>query len=535
MPVALITGASRGLGRALAHDLAADGLVARARRPRTPATWPPRPRGLDPARTGLLPGDVTDAAPPRGPASAAAWDLGGLDLLVNNASHLGPSPQPRLADYPPDELAAVYEVDVLAPHALLREALPLLRRSGGARGERQLRRGGRGLRGLGRLRLGQGRARPAVRGARRRGAGPAGLRASTPATCAPRCTSRPSPARTSPTGRSPAPSRCPRFRALLDAAPAERPLPRDRPAAARRERRGDCRRARRRPGRSGRPSMPPEARGLARDGVRLLVARPGSVQHARFRDLRRLPGARRPGRRQHLGARWPPPSTDAGPAGPVTVHLSSELPDGTWAVELRPGRRADGPLPGVAVGDTVELPGGRLRVVAPYPDAAAATSRLWRARLVVPGPVPAYLARHGRPIAYAYVPRRLAARELPDGVRPRAGQRRDAQRRPAVHRPAGHRPGDRRGGRRAGHAAHRRLVAGGGRAAAARAVRGPGGHGAARRPHPPRRRPGRRGRHDGHPGAGDRRRPDGAVRAGERLDRPGARPGRGRPGSSTAW
>ena len=58
-------------------------------------------------------------------------DLGGLDLLVNNASHLGPSPQPRLADYPTPELARVYEVDVIAPHALLREALPALRRSGG--------------------------------------------------------------------------------------------------------------------------------------------------------------------------------------------------------------------------------------------------------------------------------------------------------------------------------------------------------------------------------------------------------------------
>jgi NAD(P)-dependent dehydrogenase (short-subunit alcohol dehydrogenase family) len=75
-------------------------------------------------------GDVTD---PRHRADLveAARDLGGLDLLVNNASHLGPSPQPRLADYRADELARVYEVDVLAPHALLREALPLLRRSVG--------------------------------------------------------------------------------------------------------------------------------------------------------------------------------------------------------------------------------------------------------------------------------------------------------------------------------------------------------------------------------------------------------------------
>ena len=112
----------------------------------SPTTWPrtagrwswtpaaPRTRGDDrrlPAgRTRAVAGDVTDARH-RADLVAAARDLGGLDLLVNNASHLGPSPQPRLADYPTAELARVYEVDVLAPHALLREALPALRRSGG--------------------------------------------------------------------------------------------------------------------------------------------------------------------------------------------------------------------------------------------------------------------------------------------------------------------------------------------------------------------------------------------------------------------
>ena len=129
MPVALITGASRGLGRALAHDLAADGwaLVLDARGPEDLASTI---AAMVPDRTRALPGDVTDARH-REDLVAAAWDLGGLDLLVNNASHLGPSPQPRLGDYPPSELARVYDVDVLAPHALLREALPALRRSGG--------------------------------------------------------------------------------------------------------------------------------------------------------------------------------------------------------------------------------------------------------------------------------------------------------------------------------------------------------------------------------------------------------------------
>jgi NAD(P)-dependent dehydrogenase (short-subunit alcohol dehydrogenase family) len=129
MPVALITGASRGLGRALAHDLAADGwsLVLDARGVEELAATI---AGLHPDRTRAVPGDVTDPQH-REDLVAAAWDLGGLDLLVNNASHLGPSPQPRLADYPTSDLARVYDVDVLAPHALLREAMPALRRSGG--------------------------------------------------------------------------------------------------------------------------------------------------------------------------------------------------------------------------------------------------------------------------------------------------------------------------------------------------------------------------------------------------------------------
>src|SRR3954471_16638840 len=129
MPVALITGASQGLGHALARDLSADGwsLVLDAR---GAARLTESVIGMDPARTRALVGDVTDHQH-RVELVTAAWDLGGLDLLVNNASHLGPSPMPRLADYPTVDLARVLEVDVVAPHALLREALPLLRRTGG--------------------------------------------------------------------------------------------------------------------------------------------------------------------------------------------------------------------------------------------------------------------------------------------------------------------------------------------------------------------------------------------------------------------
>lgn len=130
MPVAIVTGASKGLGRALVRALAADGwavvLDARGADELAEAA-----AGLDPATIRALPGDVTEPAH-REDLVAAAWELGGVDLLVNNASFLGPSPQPRLADYASADLARVYEVDVLAPHALLREALPRLRRVGGA-------------------------------------------------------------------------------------------------------------------------------------------------------------------------------------------------------------------------------------------------------------------------------------------------------------------------------------------------------------------------------------------------------------------
>ena len=125
MPVAIITGASRGLGFALARSLATEGwdLVIDARDADALATAAAQ---LGPGRVRAVPGDVADAAH-RADLVAAAADLGGLDLLVNNASVLGPSPQPRLADYPLDVLAHVYEVNTLAPLALAQRALPLLR------------------------------------------------------------------------------------------------------------------------------------------------------------------------------------------------------------------------------------------------------------------------------------------------------------------------------------------------------------------------------------------------------------------------
>jgi NAD(P)-dependent dehydrogenase (short-subunit alcohol dehydrogenase family) len=131
MPVAIITGASRGLGLALARELATEGwaLVLDARGTdalqRTAAELAPRTQIV------AIAGDVADVAH-RAALVEAASELGGLDLLVNNASVLGPSPQPSLEDYPLDTLRQVYEVNTIAPLALVQRTLPLLRARGGA-------------------------------------------------------------------------------------------------------------------------------------------------------------------------------------------------------------------------------------------------------------------------------------------------------------------------------------------------------------------------------------------------------------------
>ncbi len=118
MSVAIVTGASRGLGLALTRELVGHGwsVVVDAR---DAVALGEATDALE--RVVALPGDVTDPG-----HRAALVDAAGqtIDLVVNNASTLGPSPQPALADYPPEDLRRVYEVNVLAPLALIQAALP---------------------------------------------------------------------------------------------------------------------------------------------------------------------------------------------------------------------------------------------------------------------------------------------------------------------------------------------------------------------------------------------------------------------------
>lgn len=131
MKVALITGASRGFGRAVAAALSQRGwrLILDARggydleRARSALPYP--------GNAVAVPGDVTDPSHRERLAAAVATE-GRLDLLLNNASELGPSPLPPLSAHPLDELETVYRVNVLAPLALVQRLLPSLEQAGGA-------------------------------------------------------------------------------------------------------------------------------------------------------------------------------------------------------------------------------------------------------------------------------------------------------------------------------------------------------------------------------------------------------------------
>lgn len=172
---------------------------------------------------------------------------------------------------------------------------------------------------------------------------------------------------------------------------------------------------------------PPEARGTARDGVRLLVSRrrAGEITHHRFTAL---PGLLLPGDLIVVNTSATIPA--AVPCGPGRwVHFSSPLPDGGWLAELRASHgRSTVRYHGGSPGQELRLPGGAVLVLG-----SRATGRLWRVRLstaVVP-----YLLRQGTPIRYSYVDRawpieayqtvfadRPGSAEMPSASRPFTAQ-----------------------------------------------------------------------------------------------------------------
>jgi S-adenosylmethionine:tRNA ribosyltransferase-isomerase len=145
---------------------------------------------------------------------------------------------------------------------------------------------------------------------------------------------------------------------------------------------------------------PPERRGVARDEVRLLVSDRRGIRHDIFR---RLPRYLAPGDIVVV-------NTSATRAGAidgtwrrrrVVLHLSSRLDDGDWVVEIR-GPDGAGPIREAMAGELLQLEGGgEAHLLSPY---LPGNTRLWRARLRIPGAVDRHLTSHGRPIAYGPLP-----------------------------------------------------------------------------------------------------------------------------------
>jgi S-adenosylmethionine:tRNA ribosyltransferase-isomerase len=160
----------------------------------------------------------------------------------------------------------------------------------------------------------------------------------------------------------------------------------------------------------------PESRGLARDAVQMLVARPGLLAHRRVSDL---PDELRPGDLLVVNTSATLPAAvdlDRDRAGQA-VHVSTQLDDGAWVVEVR---RADGTGPArVDEGEVLRLPGGlRLRMTGAHPPGQ---HRLWRA---VPSPwrdTADYLDEHGRPIGYRYLDSPVPLHDLQNVYADRAG------------------------------------------------------------------------------------------------------------------
>ena len=395
MPVAVITGASRGLGHALSSALADRGwrLVVDARDAgaldRAVAAFHGGPHHA-------IAGDVTDADHREVLADAAA-ELGGADLLVNNASTLGASPLPSFAELSPATYADVLAVNVVAPMAMAAMLLPQLRARGGRVIAMSSDATVEPYENLGAY----GSSKAALDHATRILAAEERLKV---------YTIDPGDMRTD-MQQAAFPRRHPDQAAAGDR--------RTRPATARREvvavrplshgratGRGD-------PGMSARASesaerfllpdaseatAPPEERGLARDGVRLAVATPAGTRHTAVRDLPDLPPSRRPGggERQRDPAAAVDFTRHGCPGGSARLHAARRRRLGGGGSTGRPGR-------------TGHRRAGRGAAPSRRDPAAAARGAPRGPAPAVAGDRPAgtehvdYIKAHGRPIRYPYL------------------------------------------------------------------------------------------------------------------------------------
>ena len=424
----MITGASRGLGRALAAGLAREGfaLIIDARNAAALDAAADAIRAAGGTVTAIA-GDVTDPAH-RAALRQAADAAGRLDLLVNNAGTLGASPLPALADYPPDELRAAFEVNVIAPIALTQLMLPLLRAGGGAVLNITSDAAVEAYAGWG----GYGAAKAALEQAsnvlaaeelalRVWWADPGDLRTDMHQLAFPGedISDRPEPESVVPAFVRLISQRLPsgRYRAahLMPAGPVDPvrhptfTLPAELEA-----------------------HDPPEARGLARDGVRMLVSRrsSGEISHHGFRDL---PGLLLPGDLLVVNTTATLPAQVRAGRDGLAVHFSSPRPDGAWLVELRQVKdKISMPNGHGFPGQLISLPvrGG------PDPGGQGHRPALAGPALGRGGALPAQARRPHQVLLRAP---RLGAAVLPDGVRAGAGQRGDAERQPPVHAVRGHR------------------------------------------------------------------------------------------------
>ena len=318
---------------------------------------------------------------------------------MNNAGTLGASPLPALADYPPDELRAAFEANVIAPIALTQLVLPLLRASGGAV-----------------LNITSDAAVEAYTGWGGYGAAKAALEQASNVLAAEEPTLRvwwadPGDLRTDmhqlafpgeDISDRPEPSSVvPAFAAAGHAAAAERPVPRGPPHA---QRAGDLMSSTLADAladfslpASLEAHEPPEARGLPRDGVRMLVSRraSGEISHHGFAEL---PGLLLPGDLLVVNTTATLPA-HVTVSAELAVHFSGPRPDGSWLTELRQVTgKTTVPNGRGYPGQRLILPGGAVLTLE-----SRATNRLWQARLSVA--VVPYLLRYGSPIRYSYVSR----------------------------------------------------------------------------------------------------------------------------------